>query len=53
MDHFDLATVHQAYLAELLQKNLIRIENKTLYLTDAGKLLADQIALDLFLLPTE
>jgi len=39
------------YLAELLRKEYILIKNDVLYLTDKGKLLADQITLDLFLEP--
>lgn len=38
-----------AYLEELLEKEYIRIDADVLYLTDRGKLLADQITLDLFL----
>ena len=45
----DLRRQQPAYLAELLQKGYIRIEADVLYLTDPGKLLADQITLDLFL----
>ncbi|MDX5348495.1 MAG: radical SAM family heme chaperone HemW [Hymenobacteraceae bacterium] len=44
----DLANEHDAYLQELQQKNLLRRENNIIYLTEKGKLLADQIALDLF-----
>ena len=45
----DLRRQQPAYLAELLQQGYIRIEADVLYLTDPGKLLADQITLDLFL----
>jgi oxygen-independent coproporphyrinogen-3 oxidase len=45
----DLQQQQSAYLAELLQQGYIRIDNNVLYLTDKGKLLADQITLDLFL----
>lgn len=45
----DLRHLQPAYLAELLEKGYIRIEADVLYLTDKGKLLADQITLDLFL----
>ncbi|MDB5264053.1 MAG: coproporphyrinogen oxidase [Adhaeribacter sp.] len=47
----DLATRQQVYLAELQQKEYILIRDEVLYLTDKGKLLADQITLDLFLEP--
>ncbi|MFT2009774.1 radical SAM family heme chaperone HemW [Pontibacter sp. 13R65] len=46
---FDLSAMHAAYLQELQQKELTQINNHMLYLTDKGKLLADQITLDLFL----
>jgi oxygen-independent coproporphyrinogen-3 oxidase len=45
----DLRQQQPAYLAELLQKEYIRIDADVLSLTDKGKLLADQITLDLFL----
>jgi oxygen-independent coproporphyrinogen III oxidase len=47
----DLVAQQQEYLEELLHKEYIRIQNEILYLTDKGKLLADQITLDLFLEP--
>ncbi|HSI91183.1 MAG TPA: hypothetical protein VK927_08700, partial [Adhaeribacter sp.] len=46
----DLLVSQEAYLAELQRKQLALIEENKLKLTDAGKLLADQIALDLFVL---
>ena len=45
----DLRHQQAGYLAELLAKGYIRLEAGVLYLTDPGKLLADQITLDLFL----
>lgn len=45
---YDVATEHAAYLQELQAKQLATIQNHVLYLTDKGKLLADQITLDLF-----
>jgi oxygen-independent coproporphyrinogen-3 oxidase len=45
----DLQAQQPGYLAELSQKGYARLDNDVLYLTDAGKLLADQITLDLFL----
>jgi oxygen-independent coproporphyrinogen-3 oxidase len=45
----DLRLHQPEYLAELLEKAYIRIDGDVLYLTDKGKLLADQITLDLFL----
>jgi oxygen-independent coproporphyrinogen-3 oxidase len=47
----DLRQQQPDYLAQLLQQGYIRIDADVLYLTDAGKLLADQITLDLFLEP--
>lgn len=49
----DLLVSQEKYLAELQQKNLAQISENKLKLTDAGKLLADQIALDLFVLKNE
>ena len=43
----DLQTKHGVYLQELQQKGLASIRDNTLHLTDKGKLLADQITLDL------
>lgn len=49
----DLAETHRAYLHDLVERGLLRLENQVLYLTDQGNLLADQITLDLFVLPAE
>ena len=49
----DLLVSQKAYLEELQQKDLAQISENKLKLTDAGKLLADQIALDLFVLKPE
>ncbi len=49
----DLLTLQHTYLQELVGKGYITIQNSVLYLTDKGKLLADQITLDLFLEPQE
>jgi oxygen-independent coproporphyrinogen-3 oxidase len=46
----DLLVSQGDYLAELQRKNLVEIKENNLRLTDSGKLLADQIALDLFVL---
>ena len=45
----DLAAAHPAYLATLAAQGWATIQNEVLTLTDAGKLLADQITLDLFI----
>ncbi|HEY4650065.1 MAG TPA: radical SAM family heme chaperone HemW [Pontibacter sp.] len=44
---YDVQAMHQLYLQELQQKELATIKDQVLYLTDKGKLLADQITLDL------
>ena len=44
---YDVQASHQVYLQELQQKGLASIKENVLYLTDKGKLLADQITLDL------
>ncbi|NEM96466.1 radical SAM family heme chaperone HemW [Pontibacter burrus] len=44
---YDVQTTHHLYLQELQQKELAHIVDDVLYLTDKGKLLADQITLDL------
>ncbi|PSR56671.1 coproporphyrinogen III oxidase [Adhaeribacter arboris] len=46
---FDLELLHGDYLAKVIQKGLGQIKNHTLTLTNQGKLLADQITLDLFI----
>jgi len=45
----NLLQTHQTYLTECLQKGLLTIEAGVIRLTTPGKLLADQIASDLFL----
>jgi oxygen-independent coproporphyrinogen-3 oxidase len=46
----DLETNHSAYIRSLQENKLAILENHTLLLTKAGKLLADKIASDLFVL---
>ncbi len=45
---YDLIKQNDSYINQLLTKNLITIDKKTIYLTQSGKLLADQIAAELF-----
>jgi oxygen-independent coproporphyrinogen III oxidase len=45
---YDVQAMHTAYLQELNLKELASIQDNVLYLSDKGKLLADQITLDLF-----
>ncbi len=45
---YDFRLSYAPYLQELQDKDLARIEEEVLYLTDKGKLLADQITLELF-----
>ncbi|RDV13089.1 coproporphyrinogen III oxidase family protein [Pontibacter diazotrophicus] len=45
---YDFRKSYAPYLQELQDKDLARIEEEVLYLTDKGKLLADQITLELF-----
>lgn len=45
----DLAAAHPAYLATLTAQGWATIRQEVLTLTDAGKLLADQITLELFI----
>ncbi|MCC9135765.1 radical SAM family heme chaperone HemW [Pontibacter silvestris] len=47
-NNLDLSITHASYLQELQHKGLATIKEEVLYLTDKGKLLADQITLDLF-----
>jgi oxygen-independent coproporphyrinogen-3 oxidase len=49
----DLVALHGPYLQKIEAQALLRKEQGVLVLTEAGKLLADEIALDLFLLPEE
>ena len=45
---YDVQDKHALYLQELQEKGLAAVNGDVLYLTDKGKLLADQITLDLF-----
>jgi oxygen-independent coproporphyrinogen III oxidase len=45
--HYDLTV--NAYIKELIDKNLAKLKGNCLILTNSGKLLADQISSDLFL----
>lgn len=45
---YDLKTQNDLYLNRVLDQKLITIDKNTLYLTKAGKLVADQIAAELF-----
>jgi oxygen-independent coproporphyrinogen-3 oxidase len=45
---FDMYLENENYITELQHRQLALIENRTLKLTRAGKLLADKIAVDLF-----
>lgn len=47
---YDVRTNHAGYLADLQKGNLVYVEDHRLKLTGAGKLLADKIASDLFLI---
>jgi len=46
---FDLQLLHGHYLNKIIQKGLAQLQDQTLTLTNSGKLLADQITLDLFI----
>ncbi|MCJ8163870.1 radical SAM family heme chaperone HemW [Pontibacter sp. E15-1] len=46
---YDFRVTHAGYLQELQEKGLAHMAEEVLYLTDAGKLLADQITLELFI----
>lgn len=46
---YDVTTLHSGYLHQLQDNNLIVLADNHLRLTDAGKLLADKISSDLFL----
>ena len=46
---YDVLTLHDNYLAELLKHNLISLQDSFLRLTERGKLLADKISSDLFI----
>lgn len=45
---YDLLAQNHAYLQQLLDEEKIRVQDQHLILTDSGKLLADRIASDLF-----
>lgn len=45
---YDLLEENEAYVSQLLNKQLVTLENHTLMLTNTGKLLADKISSDLF-----
>ncbi|MFD2514094.1 radical SAM family heme chaperone HemW [Pontibacter locisalis] len=45
---YDIALLHMEYLRGLEEKELATVKDNVLHLTDKGKLLADQITLDLF-----
>jgi oxygen-independent coproporphyrinogen-3 oxidase len=47
---YDLIFDHQAYIDSLLERKFATLENNVLVLTKAGRLLADKIASDLFLI---
>jgi oxygen-independent coproporphyrinogen-3 oxidase len=44
----DIQKSNKIYLADCLRRNLLTLENEVLKLTEPGKLIADQIASDLF-----
>ncbi len=46
----DLLTIHREYINDILAKKLALIEGQSLVLTNKGKLFADKIASDLFLM---
>ena len=48
---FDLEAAHGPYIRSLLERKFAFIENETLLLTKTGRLLADKIASDLFVIP--
>jgi oxygen-independent coproporphyrinogen III oxidase len=47
---YDLLSEHKPYIDKLVDQGFIRIENDFLILTNKGKLLADKISSDLFLI---
>jgi len=49
---YDIMAVHNAYLDQLRDNALVKIEHLHLRLTEAGRLLADKISSDLFLVET-
>ena len=50
---YDLSIQHKDYLQSLFERKFATLENDALRLTKAGKLLADKIASDLFVLPPD
>lgn len=48
---FDLEAAHGPYIRSLFERKFAFIENETLLLTKTGRLLADKIASDLFVIP--
>jgi len=44
----DIQQMNQSYLTDCLKRNLLTLDHEILRLTDSGKLVADQIASDLF-----
>lgn len=48
--NFNLMNEHEVYVNSLIENNLARLENETLILTKSGKLFADKIASDLFVI---
>lgn len=49
MFQYDLVAENENYVAQLLNKKLVTLDNEVLKLTDSGKLLADKISSDLFI----
>ena len=47
--NIDLLEEQKAYVEKFLEKNWVEVRNNVLYLTEKGKLFADRIASDLFL----
>lgn len=47
---FDLLSIHENYISNLINDKLVEINNDSLILTNKGKLFADKIASDLFFL---
>lgn len=48
--HYDLVTLHGGYIQQLQNHNLVSLQPPHLRLTKAGRLLADRISSDLFLI---
>ena len=47
---YDVLKLHGGYLKELLKQHLVRLDEDRLHLTETGRLLADKISSDLFLI---